>query len=91
MGCFFLIALTLITRVCLKLFAIVIKNLRISYLNTHNGQDPPWYKDHRDAFVCESIVASYVPTGLFTLAIMVNATRWMHLIKINKEQQRFKK
>jgi len=53
----------------------------------NNNKDPEWFTENIEAISCESKLSSYLPTGLFTIAIFINGTRWLHLIAINQKQQ----
>lgn len=77
--------MTVVSRISLKLVMLVIKQLRIDYMSTHNNKDPEWYIEHRLAIQCEQRISSYLPTGLFTIAILINSVRWLHLIRINRK------
>jgi hypothetical protein len=83
-SCFIFILLTLFSRITLKVVGLVIKQMRINYRNYHHV-DPDWFTDGQKEINCELAFSSYLPTCLFTIAIFINATRWLHLIHINKE------
>lgn len=83
-SCFVFILLTILSRVALKLVMLIIKQIRIDFRNTHKGKDPEWYLDNISSIQCESRLSSYLPTGFFTVAILINSMRWLHLIRINK-------
>lgn len=52
----------------------------MNYRSKNGGEDPEWYTVGLPQIQCEARVASYLPTSLFMIAIVINATRWFHLI-----------
>jgi hypothetical protein len=50
-------------------------------------QVPSWWTNYQPQIRCEHETANQLPTGLFTIAIFINATRWFHLVQINLEQK----
>ena len=82
-SCFFFILMTVSTRIVSKFIMLIIKQLRMDYRMKNNNKDPLWYLEFQNEISCEVKISSYLPTGLFTIAIFINATRWLHLIIIN--------
>lgn len=76
------IVLTVVSRITLKLTMLIIKEMRIEYLRNHN-KDPDWYTENYQTIACEARFSSYLPTGLFTIAMFINSMRWLNLVRIN--------
>jgi hypothetical protein len=77
-----------LSRISLKLVLLIIKELRYIYNSANKGQDPQWFTDHLSAIQCESRISSYLPTGLFTIAILINSVRWLHLIRVHQQSEK---